>query len=237
MLDALTATQLAMNMDQLKMQSISQNISNMNTPGFKKQLLETPSFAEILEPGMGAMIQKINPEQLKSQGTFTQTNNSKDIAIGGTGYFQVQSEQGLFYTRRGDFQINSQGELSTATGELVLGKSGAIKIDDNEFIINAQGEIWVDHHKIDELNLVKFDDVHALHYLGNGLYQTETSPTPCDSSTRILQGMLEQSNVKSVDEMMDLIKTSRHFEASQRILKTSDDMLSTAISQLGEGNV
>lgn len=237
MLDALNATQIAMEMDQLKMQSITHNISNINTPGFKKQILDNPSFAQMIEPKTSLLMQQLKTISQNIQGTFTQTNHAADLAISGEGYFQVQNDQGLFYTRRGDFKINAMGELTTATGELVLGKGGVIKLDDQDFNINTQGEILVEHHKIEQLQIVQFKETQALEYMGNGLYQTQESPTPCDHHTQVLQGMLEQSNVKSIDEMMDLVKTSRHFEASQRILKVSDSMLSTAINQLGEGNV
>lgn len=237
MLDAITASQIAMEQDQFKLLSISQNVSNMNTPGFKKQIVESMSFDEHLEANMRTMIDQYSIEQLNTQGTFNQTRNTSDIAISGHGYFQVQGEQGVFYTRRGDFQINSHGELATATGELVLGKGGAIKVDDNPFTINSQGEVSIDHRKIDELNLVYFNQSKSLNYVGNGLYQTGESPIPCDSNTRVLQGFVEQSNVKSIDEMLDMIKTSRHFEANQRVLRTADNLLTTAINQLGEGNV
>ncbi|CAM2804886.1 flagellar hook-basal body protein [Legionella worsleiensis] len=237
MLDAISATQFAMELDQLKLQSISQNIANMNTPGFKRQLAESTGFDEQLEPQIMHTMQQIHQTQIHTQGTLIQTHKTSDFALTGNSYFQVQGEQGIFYTRRGDFQINSHGELCTATGETLLGAGGTIKVDDNSFTVDAQGSLYIDHHKVDQLNVVQFDHPQSLEYAGNGLYQTNESPYPCDGSTRVLQGFIEQSNVKSIDEMMDMIKTSRHFEASQRIMRTADNLLSTAINQLGEGNV
>lgn len=237
MIDALTATQLAMDYDQLKLQSISQNISNINTPGFKRGVVENAGFDEHLLPNVNSMVQQLDQSQIRTQGTFTQTHNPNDIAISGNGYFQVQSEQGVFYTRRGDFQVNSNGELTTATGETVLGKGGVIKIDDHAFTIDAQGALLIDHHKVDQLNIVTFNQSNDLRYVGNSLYQSEASPIPVGSDTRVLQGFIEQSNVKSIDEMMDMVKTSRHFEANQRVMRTADSLLATAINQLGEGNV
>lgn len=237
MFDAITATQLAMEMDQLKLQSISQNIANMNTPGFKKQLVEQNGFDEHLQAQMNNVVQQLQRSQIQTQGTFNQTHNPNDMALTGEGYFQVQSEQGIFYTRRGDFQVNNQGELATATGETILGKGGVVKIDDNAFTVDAQGALFIDHHKTDQLNIVTFNQPNQLRYLGNGLYQTDESPNPAGSNTRVLQGFIEQSNVKSIDEMMDMVKTSRHFEANQRVMRTADNLLATAINQLGEGNV
>lgn len=237
MLDAISASQLAMDMDQLKFQSISQNIANMNTPGFKKQAVEQMGFDEHLQPEMSALISQTQPMQIKTQGSFSQTQNPKDLAISGDGYFQVQSDKGIFYTRRGDFTVNAQGELATATGEILLGQSGALRVHDNAFTVNAQGTLIISGQTLDKLNLVQFNQPQALRYLGNGLYQSDETPTPCNGQTRILQGFIEQSNVKSIDEMMDMVKTSRHFEANQRIMRTADNLLATAINQLGEGNV
>ncbi len=237
MFDAITATQLAMEADQLKLQSISQNVANMNTPGFKKQLVELNAFDEHLQVQMNNIVQQLQRSQIKTQGTFNQTHNMNDMALTGDGYFQVQSEQGIFYTRRGDFQVNRHGELSTATGEIILGKGGSIKIDDNAYTVDAQGILYIDHHQVDQFNIVQFNQPNQLNYVGNGLYQTDEPPNPSDHHTRVLQGFIEQSNVKSLDEMMDMVKTSRHFEANQRIMRTADNLLATAINQLGEGNV
>lgn len=237
MFDAITATQIAMEFDQLKLQSISQNIANMSTPGFKRQVVENTGFDEQLQPQINNDMQQLQRLHIKTQGTFTQTHHQNDIALTGDGYFQVQNEQGVFYTRRGDFQVNTQGELATATGETLLGKGGIIKVDDAIFTIDAQGGLFIDHHKVDQLNIVQFNQPNQLTYVGNGLYQSDESPIPCNSSTRVLQGFIEQSNVKSIDEMMDIVKTSRHFEANQRVMHIADNLLATAINQLGEGNV
>lgn len=237
MFDAITATQFAMEMDQLKLQSISQNVANMNTPGFKKQLVEQTGFDEHLNVQMTNVIQQVQRSQIKTQGTFNQTHNMSDLALAGDGYFQVQGDQGIFYTRRGDFQVNNKGELATSTGEILLGKGGPVKIDDNVFTVDSQGVLRVDHHQIDQLNIVQFNQSNLLNYVGNGLYQTDESPDSSKQNTRVLQGFIEQSNVKSIDEMMEMIKTSRHFEASQRVMRTADNLLATAINQLGEGNV
>lgn len=226
MFDAITATQLAMGFDQLKLQSISQNIANMNTPGFKRQVIEQMTFNEHLDP-----------LPIQTQAALTQTQNPTDLALSSEGYFQVQSDEGIFYTRRGDFQINAQGELSMPTGEVLLGQGGAIKVPHQNFKITPLGALLIDNHQLDQLILVDFKQPSQLQYKGHGLYQTEESPIPSDNKTKVLQGYLEQSNVKSLDEMMELVKTSRHFEANQRVLRTADNLLATAISQLGEGNV
>ncbi len=237
MLDAITATQVAMLQDQLRLQSISQNVSNMQTPGYKRQLIESTGFDQQFNAQMQTVSQQMQFATQNIQGTFVQSQRPTELALAGDGYFQVQTEEGIFYTRRGDFHVNEHGELATTSGALLLGKSGALRVEDNAFTIDAGGNVFIDNHKVDQVNMVTFDHPDQLNYLGQGLYESQETPQPVDGTTRLLQGHLEQSNVKSIDEMMNMVKTSRHFEASQRVMKTADNLLSTAINQLGEGNV
>ena len=222
MIDAIKTSQIAMNQDQERLQTISQNISNMQTPAYKRQLIEKLDFKN-----------QMHNAQILTQGSLVQTQNPKDIALAGDGFFTLQTEEGIFYSRRGDLLTNNRGELSSATGGLILGNNGIIQVDDNEFTIDTQGDIYIDNRKIDRLKIAQFSKPQTLQYRGRGLYETSESPNTVISTTRILQGFIEQSNVKSVDEMMDMVKISRHFEASQRAMHIADSLLSTAINQLG----
>lgn len=237
MLDAIGASQAAMEVDQLKLQSVSHNVANMNTPGFKKSLLERTHFEEELQNSAADPLDHLQTTHITNQGVLNQTHHLTDLALSGAGYFQVQNDKGIVYTRRGDFQINAQGQLALPSGEVLLGNAGAIKVDDSTFKIDAQGILYSNNHPIGQIELVQFKKNDTLDYLGNGLYQSEASPTPAASTTRVLQGFIEQSNVQSMDEMMELLKISRHFEVSQRIMRTADGLLATAINKLGEGNV
>ncbi len=237
MLDAISASQFAMQVDQIKLQNLNQNVANMKTPAFKKQFLDYQKIDDSQQPQFISVLNQMTQDQLPTQGSLTQTQKEFDLALAGAGYFQVQGDEGIYYTRRGDFHLNEQGELTTATGETVLGRSGAIRLDEGHLKIDAEGAIYVDNKKIDQLRVVTFDQEHHLIYAGNGLYHSEESPAPVTASTRVLHGFIEQSNVKAMDEMMEMIKTSRHFEASQRVMRTANNLLGTAINQLGEGNV
>ncbi len=237
MLDAITAAQVAMLQDQLRLQSISQNVSNMQTPGYKRQLIESSGFDEQLQAQMSTVSQSMQLTAQHVQGTFVQSNQPHELALSGDGFFEVQTDEGIFYTRRGDFHVNEHGELATLTGARLLGQGGAVKVDDNAFTIDIRGNLYIDNQKTDQINVVNFTNPDALRYLGQGLYEGIESPLPADHTTRILQGYLEQSSVKSTDEMMNMIKISRHFEATQRVMRTADNLLSSAINQLGEGNV
>ncbi len=237
MLDAITSTQIAMLQDQLKLQSISQNVSNMQTPGYKRQLIDNSTFDEHIQAHMSSVGQNMQLSTQHIQGAVVQSRIPTELALSGDGYFEVQTDEGLFYTRRGDFHINQHGELVTVNGARLLGKSGVLNLEDNAFTIDHKGGVFIDNHQVEQLNIVQFSNPDELNYQGMGLYQSTESPRPADPNTHVLQGYLEQSNVKSMDEMMEMVKTSRHFEASQRVMRAADNLLSTAINQLGEGNV
>lgn len=237
MLDAINATHVAMLQDQLRLQSISQNVSNMQTPGFKRQLIENGGFDEQIQAQMASVSQHMQLSNETLQGTFAQSGLPNELALAGDGYFEVQTDDGVLYTRRGDFHVNEHGELATATGARLLGQSGVLRVDDNAFTIDSSGSVFIDNQKVDQINIVRFAQPNTLNYLGQGLYESQDAPESTASTTHVMQGYLEQSNVKSIDEMMEMVKTSRHFEASQRVMRMADGLLSTAINQLGEGNV
>lgn len=237
MLDAISASQLAMNVDQLKLQTINHNVANINTPSFKRELLESTEFNDLVHPTSAEAQHQLLKHEIATQGAVVQTNNPKDLALNGPGYFQVQGEQGIYYTRRGDFHLNQNGELVTATGEHVLGTGGVMQLEPGTLIIDKKGNVLVDNRRMDQVQLADFAHPEALHYVGNGLYQSEESPLPIQGNTQVLQGFIEQSNIKSIDEMLQMVSTARHFATNQKILRTADSMLATAINQLGESNV
>lgn len=237
MLDAITTSQIALLKDQLLLQGVTQNISNMNTPGYKREILIHGGFDEHLVPNQEQVTRSMQSKHIHEQGTLNQTNRQLDIAISGSGYFEVQNDQGIFYTRRGDFHINERGELSTASGALVLGRNGPIHLDEGNFSCDRSGNIYIDHQKTDQLRVVTFHKASSLDYVGQSLYKSPESAQTLANKSQVLQGFVEQANVKSVDEMMEMLKISRHFEANQRVMRMADTMMAAAINQLGDGNV
>lgn len=237
MLDAITTTQVAMLQDQVKLQSISHNIANLQTPGYKRQLIEHTEFDEQLNANFNTVSEQAERPIQMQQGTFTQSKNPTDLAISGEGYFEVETDEGLFYTRRGDFHVDNEGALSTPDGAKLHGQNGIVRVEDNAFTIDASGAVYLNEQLTDRIKVMQFSNKSTLISRGNGLYQSDASPQEPTSTARILQGYIEQSNVKSMDEMMDLIQTTRHFEATQRVMQTAHHMLSTAISSLGDDNV
>ncbi len=237
MLDAISAAHVGMLQDEMRLQTINQNVSNMQTPGFKSLDINNLGFDEHIDANMNSIKQQMDLITEHRQGTLTESKRSSDLALSGPGFFQVQTPEGVFYMRRGDFHVNAEGELETPTGALLLGQSGVLHVDGHAYTIDHAGQVFIDNQKIDQINVVEFSHPETLTYQGEGLYHSEDAGMSANQSTQILQGYIEQSNVQSVDQMMEMIKTSRHFEISQRIMRTADGLLSSAIHELGEGNV
>lgn len=235
MLDAITSSQLAMNQDKLQLQALSQNIANIHTPGYKRELMDNAPFEKLLDANKMSVANHMTLSNLQRQGAFSQTNKTYDVAISGQGFFVVESEQGVYYTRRGDFHLNKHGELVTFDDKRVMGVGGAIRLDSNKVVIKQDGSITVDDKPYAQLQIMKFDKPSQLKANGSGYFVATNEPTPIDSRTLILQGFTEQSNVKSIEEMVAMTTISRHFESNQRVMKTADNLLSQAINQLGEG--
>ncbi len=144
---------------------ISNNLANVNTTGFKKDLAVFKAHPEMvvrrtnddgvrimpigsldIRPVVGRLGTGVELNEVynqKEQGSLRQTENPLDFAIQGKGYFSVLTEKGERYTRNGGFVINNENYLTTLEGDLVLGEKGPVKIKDGNFIVNAKGEIFI----------------------------------------------------------------------------------------------
>lgn len=174
-------------------------------------------------------------------GQMKQTDNKLDFAIKGKGFFKIQTEDGIRYTRDGSFELNNKGELVNADGNHVLGKEGIITID-KEFKINKNGEIYVKDEDYDtdeyyeKIDIVNVLNVNALRKEGNNLYQIEEGIDPNEQQFDgdLLQGFIETSNVNSVNEMVDMITVLREYESNQKVVKAYDEILGKAVNEIGK---
>jgi flagellar basal-body rod protein FlgG len=151
------------------------------------------------------------------------------------------------YCRKGALQIDNQGRLTLVSGEPILGQSGQIHLNMAPFSINKQGEILQDGAVVDRLKLTEFTDSKKVESHGHGLYllagQTNSDTKEVDAnasgskasdSTKVMQGYLEISNVNMMDEMVNMINVTRHFEASSKVLQGYDGMMDSAINVIGD---
>ena len=241
-----------------RMHSIANNLANVNTTGYKRDLLSfQDTFAmyahdQIMEPMVNLRSEKLFPEPQHlartriasartefAQGSLKATGGAFDIAISGDGFFKVRTPQGDFYTRNGNFRLTGEGMLITAQGYPVLGDGGEITLPDGvqSFSIAENGAIYGDGEAMGTIDLVDVDNPLALEKLGNNLYRVRDGfdVAEVESNSFLVQGFLEISNVNPVYEMVNMIEAQRQYEAYAKIMQTTEAIDKETISKVGRG--
>jgi flagellar basal-body rod protein FlgF len=234
MLDALTMTEAGMLNDVARLQSIGHNLANVGTVGFKKEVAVTRSFADYLDTSNGAAPPALTTQIDHSDGTLKLSGNPLDVGIEGPGYFVIATPLGEAYTRQGNFHLDANGRLVTASGQAVMGMSGEIQLTTPQPRIDTQGYVWEDKTQVGQLKLVSLENPNTLAPMGDGMYTASDAAAPSDNTVRVRQGFTEAANVVTMNEMIKMIETVRHFETSQKLIRGVDAMLDRAINSGGE---
>lgn len=230
---------------------ISQNIAYGSIPGFKKSDIafevSSPDNARLggQAGGAGSVMPQMTTKVNFAPGTLQHTGNDLDFAIQGKGFFQIKRKDGtLGYTRNGEFQMNADRTLVTRQGDVVMGEGAPITFNANggAISINAGGTISQVNsqthlqEQVGKLTVYDFKDPQKLERSGDGLFAPvngSAQPQPVEQPG-IIGGVLENSNVSSLTEMVNLINVSRAYEANQKAIQGSDDNDSKAIQTLGD---
>lgn len=193
------------------------------------------------ELGMGSELDEIVTDH--AQGALQTTGNQLDLGISGQGYFAIQTQQGVMYTRDGNFFRGADGSLQNVNGQNVLdirGRNIIIPPEATEIVIGANGNISagmpgeVERAPIGQLQFVEFEnDRTQLEKVGNNQYRTVEGVQPRQATGSIQQGMLERSNTNVIGEMVDLIAAYRSYEASSKAVVTQDNLLDKAVNEVG----
>ncbi len=220
-----------------RLEQITNNLANVDTAGYKK---EDITFWEMLHSTdhqrsrVGKAIHDITDMQA---GVIKETGNALDFAIGGNGFFKVQTPAGVRYTRAGQFMTNSEGQLITPNGDLVLGDGGPVLVNGNDISVADDGNITVDGQQAGTLAVVTFANLADLEKQGQNLFAlTGQSQEEVAENFSIKQGYLEKSNVSTMTELTAMIDLNRAYETQQRVVRTIDDMDDKAISRVGRLN-
>ncbi len=232
---------------QRRMDVVTNNIVNAETIGFKKDTMTTLSFRDLIidrirDPNSGD--RRVGPlntgifsdETLISfaRGALEQTSRFSDMAIEGDGFFVVETEEGERYTRAGDFFVNEEGYLLNPDGHYVLGEGGRLQTGQN-FAMSPDGTITrEDGTEAGRLRIVDFEDRLVLRKQGNNLFYAHNDAPPAEmENPRVLQNMIENSNVDIGRELVDMIEVTRSYEANQRIARMTDETLSRTVNDVG----
>ena len=233
----------AMNAHSRWQELIAENLAASSTPGFKKNNISisaTESGKFVLPGGQKATYALPSATAVTSftPGEIKASNGRTDVAIDGPGMFEIQLPDGsMAYTRDGEFQVNTQGQLMTKQGHLVMGQGGPIQLDPRNPAppsISASGDVSQGTDNKGRIHIVEFPDPKVLETAGGGYFKPkDASLAPRDvAQPSVRQGFLEMANTSPVTEMASLITVMRSFEANQKVIQMQDDRMGKAISEL-----
>lgn len=238
---------------QTRIDVIANNLANVNTPGFKRsrahfedllyqtmrgeQTVDAAGAESIAEIQIGRGTRLSSIQRVHGQGAFEQTNRPMDLAIDAEGMFQVSRPDGsIAYTRDGSFTISGEGMLVTAGGyplepEIRLTEDMTSLEISRTGIVTARIAGQEEPVELGRIELARFPNAPGLIALGENLWaETEASGRPIIGNAqeegfgRIVQGVLESSNVEVVQEMVDMIAALRAYEINAKAVQASEDM-------------
>jgi flagellar basal body rod protein FlgG len=230
-----------------RMETISNNLANADTPGFKRDLAIFQSrYAEEIQrgnelPGSGTLndlgggVDTLGTFTDFSPGVRKNTYEPTDLAIEGPGFFVVRREGQDMLTRAGNFAVMPEGNLVTQAGDPVIAADGTpvvINPREGAWHINPSGTLIQGGTQI-PLALVQPRSLGDLVKVGENMFSPLSPPTAIDpTQRRVLSGCLEGSTVKAVSEMTEMIETSRVFEANVNMIRNQDQILSELVSRV-----
>ncbi|MFK3816886.1 flagellar basal-body rod protein FlgG [Pseudomonas sp. NPDC089407] len=261
MLPALWVSKTGLAAQDMNLTTISNNLANVSTTGFKKDRAE---FQDLLyqikrQPGaqstqdselpsglqLGTGVRIVGTQKNFTAGSLQTTDQPLDMAINGRGFFQVIQPDGtISYTRDGTFHLDSNGQMVTANG-LALEPAIVVPADAQTFTVGTDGTVSITTagsaaaQVIGNLQTADFINPAGLQAIGNNLFlETASSGAPNVSTPGLngfgttLQNTLENSNVSTVEELVNMITTQRAYEMNSKVISTADQMLSFVTQNL-----
>lgn len=256
MLKGLYTAYTGMINEQHRMDTMTNNLANATTNGFKKEGATSQSFDRVLAYKIKDTSEAPNlPKRLGgislgvktgenyvdySGGPFKETGNTLDLALSGNGFFTISftnkaGETSVKYTRDGNFTMDSRGYLLTQDGDFVLNDNGRpVRLDPNlDIYIERSGDIYQDGLYADNIGITDFENYDYLERYGENYFQPVEGARIVDADTSVYSGYLEMANMSVVTEMVNMITIQRQYEANQKVITTYDSTLEDAVNQTG----
>lgn len=207
---------------------VANNLANVDTHGFKGERV----FARMLGDGMGPVAD--TRTDLRN-GSLKQTGSPLDIAIGGDGFLVVDTPQGERLSRGGSFRLDDSGHVVDPRGNVLLVEGGPLTVNGGTIEIDSAGKVLVDGKDVGTLRVENVPAGTELIHEEGTLFATNAVGTAVDPGDRkIRQGHLEDSNVSSIDALVDMISIQRAYSAAQKTMVTLDDIRGTIANELGK---
>jgi len=248
MSDAISSAVTGALYQEMRLNVLSNNLSNINTMGFKKDEMIF-RLDNGTEPEGENSLQAISSDESEyfagtiqvhtfidfSQGEIMSTGNHFDLALNGKGFFCIETADGEQYTRKGNFTLNQERQLCTQEGFPVMGNSGKIVIEDQNIHIDEMGHIYVEGNSVDSLKIMDFPE-SSLIKKGDGVFSRideRITGKPAEG-VKVLQSYIERSNVDAITMMTEMIDTLRGFESYQKIIQFLNETTLKAINDVGQ---
>jgi flagellar basal body rod protein FlgG len=229
MIEGITSAARSLEKSSKNISVIANNLANLDTVGYKKDASFYQILGDYQQPEMHEYTDFV-------QGEILPTSNPLNFALKGDVFFVLEKDGENLYTRNGKFSIDEEGFLVNEEGLKVLGQRGEINIkenmlDDNQTVtITKDGEIKIGNVELDNLLIAKIEDKNKLKKISssNFVLEDDTHTVADESEYEVSQGFLESSNVSAIDEMQEMIKTSKNYESAQKIVTYFDTSLEKA---------
>lgn len=222
---------------------VANNLANMATSGFKADRVVFDAALEGAlrsldgQPAPGAsghVFGSVGSSHFDpSEGSAVKTGRGLDAAIDGAGYFVVETQEGVRYTRAGSFNVSPTGELVTASGDPILGEGGPITVGSEAARIQADGSVVGESGgNFGKLQVVEFSDPGRLEKVGDAQFRAPADVVDLPvESPQILPGTVEGSNVDPTRELATLMILQRSYEAAMQVMRSDDESVSRLLQE------
>lgn len=218
-----------------EMETIAHNIANAATTGFRQQGLVFSEYIQAVDGGDSISMAAARVKKTSNaQGILTQTGNTLDLAIEGTGFFQLETPNGIRLTRAGAFNVNSIGDIVSSDGHRVLDAGGAsinVPPGETQVQVAADGTVSSGGRLLGQIAVVEPGRNAALERESGVLFKTD-APLETSIDAKVLQGHLEGSNVDAISQLTRMIEVQRAYEMGQKLLDMDHERTTAALQTL-----
>jgi flagellar basal-body rod protein FlgF len=216
-----------------RLETIAQNVSNVSTPGFKRQISFVDTLSERDSASIGALLPHTSPDV--SQGRLSETRNPLDVAISGPGYFRVRHGESILYTRQGQFQRAEDGRMVTPQGYTLQSAEGEdLVLVSTAVEIRSDGTVLEQGRPVARIALFAPAEGGSLDPVAGSYFAMAGDGVEEATGAELRQFMVEASNVSMGDEMVAMMAAMRQAENGARLIQVYDELLGRAVTAFGE---